>query len=74
VVERECISVHPESSPASAWTGTHFMLKLAARTGSSGEEHDRAGTTTVVFHRVGYDDRSDNFESNEAARGKCYRI
>jgi uncharacterized protein YndB with AHSA1/START domain len=27
-VEWECISTHPKSSPASAWTGTHFMFKL----------------------------------------------
>src|SRR5437773_7747424 len=28
-VEWECISTHPGSSPASAWTGTHFIFEIA---------------------------------------------
>src|SRR6185312_10627038 len=28
-VEWECISTHPKSSPASAWTGTQFTFELA---------------------------------------------
>ena len=28
-VEWECISLHPRSSPASAWTGTHFIFELS---------------------------------------------
>ena len=30
-VEWECISTHPASSPASAWTGTHFIFEVAER-------------------------------------------
>ena len=26
-VEWECISTHPKTSPASAWTGTHFHFR-----------------------------------------------
>jgi uncharacterized protein YndB with AHSA1/START domain len=28
-IEWECISTHPPSSPASAWTGTHFLFEMA---------------------------------------------
>jgi uncharacterized protein YndB with AHSA1/START domain len=69
-VEWECISVHPKSSPASAWTGTHFIFELAERTDSSGARRDQARTTTVNFHQVGYDERSEYFESNKAAWGE----
>jgi hypothetical protein len=30
-IEWECISTHPKSSPASAWTGTHFSFEISAR-------------------------------------------
>jgi len=47
-IEWECVSTHPKSSPASAWTGTHFIFELA--------EGDDAGagrtpnrTTTLDF-------------------------
>ena len=30
-VEWECISTHPKSSPASAWTGTHFSFDISER-------------------------------------------
>ena len=66
-VEWECISVHPTSSPASAWTGTHFIFELAERTDSSAAGHDQVLTTTVDFQQVGYDERSEYFESNRAA-------
>jgi uncharacterized protein YndB with AHSA1/START domain len=55
-VEWECISTHPRRSPASAWTGTHFVFELAG-----------GATTTLDFRQVGYDDRSEFFRSNEAA-------
>ena len=29
-VEWECFSMHTRSSPASAWTGTHFMFEVTA--------------------------------------------
>ena len=30
-IEWECISTHPKSSPASAWTGTHFSFDITPR-------------------------------------------
>ncbi|HEV8714764.1 MAG TPA: hypothetical protein VGX03_18285, partial [Candidatus Binatia bacterium] len=30
-VEWECISTHPKTSPASAWTGTHVIFDITAR-------------------------------------------
>ena len=69
-VEWECISVHSKRSPASAWTGTHFIFELAERTDSSGAARDQVRTTTVDFNQVGYDERSEYFESNRAAWGE----
>jgi hypothetical protein len=66
-VEWECISVHPESSPASAWTGTRFTFELAER---AAPEHGPPHTTTVDFRQVGYDARSPHFETNKAAWGE----
>ena len=58
-IEWECISTHPSSSPASAWTGTHFTFELAAG--------DAPGTTRLDFRQTGYDERSEFFEANRAA-------
>ena len=69
-VEWECISVHPTSSPASAWTGTHFIFELAERTDASGDGRGQGRTTTVDFRQVNYDERSKYFESNRAAWGE----
>ena len=60
-VEWECISTHPESSPASAWTGTHFIFELT-------ERGDR--TTILDFRQTGYDQRSTFFGSNNVAWGQ----
>ena len=57
-VQWECISRHPPTSPASAWTGTHFIFDLA---------EIAAGQTTVNFQQAGYNERSQFFESNKAA-------
>jgi uncharacterized protein YndB with AHSA1/START domain len=56
-VEWECISTHPASSPASVWTGTHFIFELAARDGA----------TALTFRQTGYDDSSPFFTSNAEA-------
>ena len=61
-IQWECISRHPKTSPASAWTGTHFIFELA--------ESDDGQTTRVDFQQVGYDERSQYFESNKAAWGE----
>ena len=72
-VEWECISVHPTSSPASAWTGTHFIFELSERSDSFSARSDLVRTTTVDFHQVGYDERSEFFESNRAAWGEVLK-
>src|SRR5262245_33092713 len=63
-VEWECISTHPKSSPASVWTGTHFIFELTAR------KDGVASSTTLDFRQTGYDERSEFFRSNDAAWGK----
>ena len=60
-VEWECISTHPASSPASAWTGTRFIFELA-------ERGDR--TTALDFRQTGYDELSPFFPANTAAWGQ----
>ena len=57
-IEWECISTHPASSPASAWTGTHFVFDLSVR----GER-----TTAVDFRQTDYDQRSPFFTANRDA-------
>jgi uncharacterized protein YndB with AHSA1/START domain len=57
-IEWECISTHPASSPASVWTGTHFIFELRDR-----GDH----TTNVDFSQTGYDETSTFFASNRDA-------
>lgn len=59
-VEWQCVSMHPASSPASVWTGTHLIFELAQR-----DAHDR--TTSLDFRQTGYDERSQFFETNRTA-------
>lgn len=56
-VEWECISTHPKSSPASVWTGTHFIFEI----------NGAGGAATVDFYQTGYDERSEFFEFNSSA-------
>jgi uncharacterized protein YndB with AHSA1/START domain len=56
-VEWECISTHPPTSPASVWTGTHFIFELTP----TGRQ------TKVDFRQTGYDDASRFFASNRDA-------
>jgi uncharacterized protein YndB with AHSA1/START domain len=56
-IEWECVSSHPASSPASAWTGTHFIFEL------SGDD----GATDVNFRQTGYDEDSAFFNANRDA-------
>jgi uncharacterized protein YndB with AHSA1/START domain len=60
-VEWECISTHPASSPAVAWTGTHFIFDIT----DNGD-----GTTAVYFRQTGYDETSRFVDSNRAAWGQ----
>ena len=66
-VEWECISTHPKSSPASAWTGTHFIFEIAEGGAASGSEDNQQRTTTLDFRQVGYDEQSEFFGSNNFA-------
>src|SRR6185436_15281508 len=43
-IEWECISAHPVTSPASAWTGTHFIFDLEQR---------GAADTEIDFQQTG---------------------
>jgi uncharacterized protein YndB with AHSA1/START domain len=56
-IEWECISTHSPTSPASAWTGTHFTFELT----SIGQQ------TKVDFLQTGYDENSQFFTSNRDA-------
>lgn len=60
-VEWECISTHPETSPASAWSGTHFIFELTGRGGPA---------TTLDFRQTGYPDGSAFLGSNNFAWGQ----
>ena len=60
-IEWECISAHPATSPASAWTGTHFIFDLERR---------GAADTEIDFQQTGYDDRSPFLSGNRDAWGK----
>ncbi len=56
-VEFECISHHPPSSPASAWTGTHFIFEMA-----------HSGDAIILdFRQTGYDEQSQFYAANNSA-------
>lgn len=71
-VEWECISTHPRSSPASAWTGTHFIFEMAERgDGASSPSGRRQDPTTILdFRHAGYDEQSEFFGFNDVAWGQ----
>ena len=50
-VEWECISTHPKTSPASAWTGTHVMFEIS----------EREDVTILDFRHSGWDESSEYF-------------
>ncbi len=68
-VEWECISTHPKSSPASAWTGTHFIFQIgdADNVVSSGSKRNQVRATTLDFYQAGYNEQSEFFGSNNSA-------
>jgi len=57
-VEWECISTHPHTSPASAWTGTHFVFEIV---------EDTPSRTILDFRQTGYDEASRFCGSNNFA-------
>ncbi len=48
-IEWECISTHPKSSPASAWTGTHFSFEIT----------ERENMAILDFRHSGWDENSE---------------
>ncbi len=72
-VEWECISTHPESSPASAWTGTRFVFELTDKGADSFWSMlagDQGAVTILDFRQIGYDERSRVFGVNNFAWGQ----
>ena len=80
-VEWECISSHPAESPASAWTGTHFIFEISEReSAASTAERESSGTcdssrggsniTTLDFRQTQYDDKSEFAGFNNFAWGQ----
>jgi len=71
-VEWECISTHPKSSPASVWTGTHFIFELTERNdgviSKGGKENPHL--TILDFRQTGYDEKSEFVGSNNFAWGQ----
>jgi hypothetical protein len=60
-VEWEIISTHPDSSPASAWTGTRIVFEMAERDNVatlSGFGRDGDPATVLEFRHSGWDDGS----------------
>jgi uncharacterized protein YndB with AHSA1/START domain len=50
-IEWECISTHPQSSPASAWTGTHVIFEIT----------EKEAVTILNFRHAGWDENSEYF-------------
>lgn len=72
-VEWECISHHPPSSPASAWTGTHFIFEIteaetpATRVLRAYPGFDSTRLCTLNFFQTDYDERSEFLGFNNFA-------
>jgi hypothetical protein len=61
-VEWEIVSRHPQSSPASAWSGTHIVFELAERENPGhrlGISSDRPHMTVLDFRHSGWDENSE---------------
>jgi uncharacterized protein YndB with AHSA1/START domain len=73
-VEWECISTHPSSSPASAWTGTHLVWEISERgniAAMTGVGRDGDPITVLEFRHTGWNEKSEylgfcNFAWGEA--------
>lgn len=50
-VEWKCVSMHPESSPVSAWTGTHIVFEIS----------EEKAQSVLDFRHVGWDEHSPYF-------------
>lgn len=59
-VEWECISTHPKTSPASAWTGTHVIFEITRRP-MPPWAREKAEMTILNFRHSGWDETSEYF-------------
>ena len=59
-IEWECISTHPKSSPASAWTGTHIEFEIARRSVPPWASR-KTEMTILTFRHSGWDENSEYF-------------
>lgn len=60
-VEWECISTHPRTSPASAWTGTHVLFEIAESMPMAFEITKRKHMAVLDFRHSGWDETSPYF-------------
>lgn len=59
-VEWKCISTHPKTSPASAWTGTHVVFEIARRSVPPWASRETEMTILTSRHS-GWDENSEYF-------------
>lgn len=57
-VEWECVSTHPASSPASAWTGTHLVFEISRRSVPPWAAQ-KADMAILSFRHTGWDEHSE---------------
>ena len=60
-VEWECISTHPKTSPASAWTGTHVVFEITESAPMAFEFTKRKHMAVLDFRHSGWDETSKYF-------------
>lgn len=80
-VEWECISDHPLESPASVWTGTHFIFEISEHESPASVvvrdcmvTDDRSKSiTTLDFYQTNYDEGSAYAGFNNFAWGQVLR-
>ena len=60
-VEWECISTHPKTSPASAWTGTHVVFEISESVPMAFEITRRKRMAVLDFRHSGWDETSEYF-------------
>jgi len=61
LIEWECISTHPKTSPASAWTGTHVVFEITQRAPMSLEITRRKHMAVLDFRHSGWDEANEYF-------------
>jgi len=61
LVEWECISRHPKTSPASAWKGTHIIFEISEKAPMSFEITKRKHLAVLDFRHSGWDKSNKYF-------------